>query len=78
MSINETFSNTILFPANNESDKGAVMQISTLLGTFTILLLEASSETGLFGHLPDYDFVVRNSANTKPMRAIFFFKIFKT
>ena len=30
------------------------------LSTFTILLVEASSETGLYKHLSDYDFGVRN------------------
>ena len=31
MSIRETFSNTLLFPVTNEYDKGAVMQISTVI-----------------------------------------------
>ena len=43
------------------------------LGTFTMLLLEGSSETGLFRHLSDYVFGVRNFENTKCTRVIFFF-----
>ena len=42
------------------------------LGTFNILFVEASSETGLFRHLSDYDFGVRNFQNAKSMRVIFF------
>ena len=34
----------------NKYGKGAVIQISTYLGPFTILLLEGSSETGSFRH----------------------------
>ena len=47
------------------------------LGTFTILLVEASSEMGLFRHLSDYVFGVRNFENTKSMRVILFFKMLK-
>ena len=60
MSIRETFSNSISLPVTNEYDKGAVMKISTVLSTFTTLLVEASSEMGLFRHLSDYVFGVRN------------------
>ena len=72
MSIRETFSNSISLPVTNEYDKGAVMKISTVLSTFTTLLVEASSEMGLFRHLSDYVFGVRNFDNTKSMRVIFF------
>ena len=44
------------------------------LGTFVLLLVEASSETGLFRHLSDYVFGVRNFENTKPMKVICFSK----
>ena len=44
------------------------------LSTFTILLVEASSETGLYKHLSDYNFGVRNFENTKAMMVIFGFK----
>ena len=47
------------------------------LGKFTILLLEASSETVLFRHLSDYAFGVRNFENTKSMSGIFFWKCSK-
>ena len=46
------------------------------LGTFTILLVEASSETGLFRHLSNYVFRIRNFGNTKAVRDIFCFRIF--
>ena len=43
------------------------------LDTFTILLVEGCSETGLFRHLFIHLFRVRNFGNTKPVRVIFFF-----
>ena len=43
------------------------------LGMFTMLLVKGSSKTGLFRHLPDHVFAVRNFGNTKFMRVIFFF-----
>ena len=45
-------------------------------GTFTILLVEASSEMGLFRHRSVYVFVFRNLENKKCRRVIFFFKMF--
>ena len=45
--------------------------------TFTMLLFEGSSETGLFRHLSDHVFGVHNFGNTNSMRVIFFFKILK-
>ena len=47
------------------------------LGTFTMLLVEASSETGLFRHLSNHVFRVRNFGNTKAVRIIFCSKMFK-
>ena len=47
------------------------------LGTFTMLLVEGSSETGLFRHLSDYVFGVRNFEITKSMRASFLSKCSK-
>ena len=47
------------------------------LGTFTILLLEASSKTGLFRHLSGYIFRVRVFEDTKSMRNIFLFRMFR-
>ena len=46
-------------------------------GTFTMLVVEGSSQTGLFKHLSDQVFEVRIFGNTKSLRVIFFFKIFK-
>ena len=42
------------------------------LGTFTMLFVEGSSETGLFMHLSNHVFRVRSFGNTKAMRVIFF------
>ena len=46
-------------------------------GTFTILLVKGSSETGGFRLLSDEVFGVPNSGNTKSMTVIFYFKLFK-
>ena len=77
MSIRETFSSKKSVPVTNEYDKVAVIHTSKVLGAFTILLLEASSEIGHFRHLSDYVFGVRNFENIKPMRVSFLLKIFK-
>ena len=42
-----------------------------------MLLVEGSSETGLFRHLSNHIFSVRNWGNTKAMRVILFFKTWK-
>ena len=76
MSTRETFSNTISLAMIDVYDQGAAMWIS-IVGTFTMLLVEASSETELFKHLSDYVLAVRNLENTKSMIAIFLFKMFK-
>ena len=47
------------------------------LGTFTILLIKAFSETGLFRHLSGYVFGVRNFENAKSMMVIFFSQYLK-
>ena len=47
------------------------------LGTFTMLLLEGSSEAGLFRHLPNHVLRIRSFGNTKAVRVIFFSKMFK-
>ena len=72
MSIRETFSNTISFPVANEYDKGAVRRFQQCLSTFTILLVDAAPEAGIFRHLSDYVFGVRSFENTKIMSVIFF------
>ena len=47
------------------------------LSTFTMLLVEASSETKLFWHLSNNVFGVRNFGKTKVMRVIFLFETLK-
>ena len=47
------------------------------LGTFTILLFDASSEMGVFRDSSDYVFGVHNFENTKSMRVAPLFKMFK-
>ena len=42
-------------------------------GLFTVSLVKGSSETGLFRHLSNHVFGVRNFVNTKAMTVIFFF-----
>ena len=50
ISKSETFSKSIAFKLIKKYGKGAVIQISTYLDPFTMLLFEGSSETGLFRH----------------------------
>ena len=45
--------------------------------TFTMLLVQGSSATGLFRHLSDYDFRVRSFGNSKSMKVIFFSEYLK-
>ena len=47
------------------------------LDMFTMLLVESSSKTGLFRHLFDHVFWICNFGNTKSIKVIPFFKIFK-
>ena len=47
-------------------------------GTFAMLLLEGSSETGLCRHLSNYVFRARSFGNTKAFRVIFSSKMFKS
>ena len=78
MSLREALPNKKSLQVTIEYDKGPVMQISIVLRTFTILLLEASSETRLFRHLSDYVFGVRIFENTKSIEGhLFLFKILK-
>ena len=44
------------------------------LGTSAMMLIEGSSETGLFRHLSNHVFGVRNFENTKSMRVTFLSK----
>ena len=52
-------------------------RLEQCLGTFTMLLLEGFSETGLFRHLSNHVFRVRNFGNTKAVRVNFFPKCSK-
>ena len=47
------------------------------LRLFTKLLFDGSSETGLFRHLSNHVFGVRNFGIAKPMTVILSFKMFK-
>ena len=47
------------------------------LGTFTVLLVEGSTETEIFRDFSRHVFGVRNFGNAESMRVIFFLKIFK-
>ena len=77
MSIRETFTNSIAFAVINEYDKGALMQISTMLGHVNHIAYGSICELDIFTHLSHYVFRVRNFENTKSMRVIFLFKKFK-
>ena len=57
--------------------KGLWFRVQQCLETFTMLLVEGSSQTGLSRHLYDYVYGIRNFGNTKSLRAIFSDKIFK-
>ena len=53
--------------------KGLWCRLQHCLRTFTMFLVEGSSETWLFRHLSNHVFGVRNFGNTKAARVIFFF-----
>ena len=71
ISIREVFSNSVPLNVINNYHQGAVKRISTEFGPFPMLLFKGSSETGIFRHLSNHVFRVRNFANTKSMRVIF-------
>ena len=54
--------------------KGLLCRFQQCFGAFTMLLVEGSSETGLFRHLSNDVFGVRNFENTKAVRVISFFQ----
>ena len=56
---------------------GDLMQISTVLGYVCHVACQSICEMGLFRHLSDYVFGVRNFENTKSTRVISFSKTFK-
>ena len=57
--------------------KGLRLRFLQCFGTFTMLLVDGSSDTGLFRHLSDHVFGGLNFGNTKSMRVIFFPKYLK-
>ena len=57
--------------------KGLRLRFLQCLGTFTMLLVDGSSETGLFRHLSDHVFAVHNFGNTKSMWVILFSEYLK-
>ena len=61
----------------NEYDKNANMEISTVLGHVYDVPCQRIFLRGLFRHLYDYVFGVRNFEITKSMSIIFFFKMFE-
>ena len=77
MSLREAFPNKISCQSPMNMVNVLWCRFRQCLATFTILLLKASSDTGIFRHLSDYGFGVRNFKNTKFMRVNFLFKMFK-
>ena len=71
------FSYSIDLAVINEYQKGAVMEISTVLCHVYHVVVKGFSETWLFRHLSGYDFAVRNFKITKSMRVSFLSKCSK-
>ena len=76
--MRETFCNPMDLAVINQYAKCAMMLITTVLRTVTMLLLEGSSETRVFRDFSDHVFGGRNLGNPKSMRVIFFFVILKS
>ena len=72
MSVRETFSNSIELTVINGYGKVLWSRFQQCLCTFTVLLFEGLSETGLNRHWPKQVFAVRNGGNTKALRVFFF------
>ena len=58
----------------NKYDKGSAMQISAMIGHVSRIASQSILWNGIFGHLSDYVFGVRNFENIKYMSVIFWFK----
>ena len=71
----ETFSDSKDLAVINEYDKNANMEISTVLGHVYDVPCQRIFSRGLFRHLYDYVFGVRNFEITKSMSIIFFVKM---
>ena len=78
ISTRATFSNSIAIAVLVNMIQVLWCRSKPFLGTSTMLLVKGSSEAGLFRHLSDYVFGVRNIANKKSLRIIFFLKILRT
>ena len=77
MPIRETFSNSIAFAVISKYDRVAVVQLSTVFAHVYHLLVKGLAGAGLFRHLYNHVFGVHNFGNTKSMKVICFFKMFK-
>ena len=77
MSIRDTFSKSIVCQWSINIIKVLWCRFEKCLRVFTMLLVDGSSETWLFRHLPNHVFGVRHFGNTKSMSVIFCFKIVK-
>ena len=58
ISLRDTFHNSVFLTVISKYDKGAVMQISTMLQTVYYVFVKGSSETGVFKHLSKHVFAV--------------------
>ena len=77
MSIRGTFPNSTDLEVVTESDKYAVIQISTVLRQLYHVACRRVLWDVIFRHLSDHRFGVRNFGNTKSMRVMFFSKYLK-
>ena len=77
MSIREIFPTQLTWQWSMNMIKVLWCRFQQFFRTFTILLVEASSEMVLFRYLLDYVFRVRIIGSTKSMTVIFFFKTLK-
>ena len=68
---------TILIKVQLSQKPKTLMPISTVVRHVYMLLVDGSSETGLFRHFSDHAFGGRNFGRTKSMRVIIFFKLLK-
>ena len=60
IALKETFSNSIRLTMINKCGKGAVVQIANVFApVFNMLLVEGSSETGVFRHLSNHFLRIR-------------------
>ena len=77
MSIREIFPTQLTWRWSMNMIKVLWRRFQQCLGTCVMLLVERSSETGLFKYLSNHVLGVCIFGNTKVMRVIFFFQMFK-